>query len=270
MKKTLTIFFCALAFSLPAYAQEDSQTEHMSAKFLSAYEGPGNLLTLDMGIDVVLEDGWYTYWRMPGDSGVAPSFDWTGSTNVKDVKVSWPTPKRFAAMDMYSFGYDKEILFPLTVTPERQGQPISLKLKLDTVICHEICIPATLTLSKTLDGKNASHTPEYSILKSARDHLPSIAKNKKLDMNTAVIGKDSVVVTAFSRDGFEGADLIIDSKDSLLTSPPEIIVDEKDKQHAVLKIHAPQGMDLSKSLFGKKVTIVLIHGGDALEKEFTF
>ena len=34
------------------------------------------------GVELLLADGWKTYWRMPGDAGVPPSFDWAGSRNV--------------------------------------------------------------------------------------------------------------------------------------------------------------------------------------------
>lgn len=271
MKKTLNIFFCLFAFSIPANAQDESQMEHMAGRLMSAHEGTGNLLTLDMGLDLTLEDGWYTYWKMPGDSGVAPAFDWSGSTNVKNVAVSWPTPKRFAAMDMYSFGYERDVIFPLVITPEKRGEPIILKLKLDTVICHDICIPATLNLEKTLENTAPSQSADFKALKEARTHVPAKENTKLLGMDTAVIGKDSVVVTVFSRNGFgDGTDLVIQTPQSSLTAPPEIIADEKDKQHAVLKIHAPKGMDLSKLLFGKTMSILLVHGDDAIEKDFTF
>ena len=35
-----------------------------------------------------MADGWKTYWRMPGDSGVPPTFDWAGSANVASDKGS--------------------------------------------------------------------------------------------------------------------------------------------------------------------------------------
>src|SRR5436309_13604570 len=39
------------------------------------------------GVEITLGEGWKTYWRMPGDAGVPPSFDWSGSTNVASVEV---------------------------------------------------------------------------------------------------------------------------------------------------------------------------------------
>src|SRR5262245_61665352 len=44
------------------------------------------------GVEVKLADGWKTYWRMPGDAGVPPNFDWAGSTNIGSITVRYPAP----------------------------------------------------------------------------------------------------------------------------------------------------------------------------------
>src|ERR1700751_6305535 len=35
------------------------------------------------GVQLRMDGGWKTYWRNPGDSGVPPSFDFTGSQKIK-------------------------------------------------------------------------------------------------------------------------------------------------------------------------------------------
>ena len=44
------------------------------------------------GIEIALEPGWYTYWRNPGEAGVPPVFDFSGSENVASVDVMYPAP----------------------------------------------------------------------------------------------------------------------------------------------------------------------------------
>ena len=34
------------------------------------------------GVEIKLKAGWKTYWRYPGDAGVPPRFDWSGSENL--------------------------------------------------------------------------------------------------------------------------------------------------------------------------------------------
>ena len=39
---------------------------------------------------ITLAPGWKTYWRAPGEAGIPPRFDWTGSDNLSAVTVHWP------------------------------------------------------------------------------------------------------------------------------------------------------------------------------------
>ena len=47
------------------------------------------------GVEIKLKEGWKTYWRYPGDSGVPPVLDFSRSQNVKAVTVLYPAPMRF-------------------------------------------------------------------------------------------------------------------------------------------------------------------------------
>ena len=53
-----------------------------------AYTGDGWLT----GIRITLDDGWKTYWRMPGDSGIPPVFGWNGGSGDGLVEVLFPLP----------------------------------------------------------------------------------------------------------------------------------------------------------------------------------
>src|SRR4029079_14975580 len=46
-------------------------------------------------VEIKLQDGWKTYWRYPGDSGVPPALDFSKSRNVKSVTVLYPAPSKF-------------------------------------------------------------------------------------------------------------------------------------------------------------------------------
>ena len=63
--------------------------------------------------------GWKTYWRMPGDAGIPPQFDWSGSQNVKSVEVLWPAPQRFIDSGGETVGYKDRVVFPLRIVPDR-------------------------------------------------------------------------------------------------------------------------------------------------------
>ena len=105
------------------------------------------------GIQLRMDPGWKTYWRNPGDSGVPPSFDWTGSKNLKHAEVLYPAPHRFADAGGTAIGYDDQVVFPVKLTPERDGEPIELKLAFAFGLCKDLCIPNDVSLGLTLDAE---------------------------------------------------------------------------------------------------------------------
>ena len=94
------------------------------------------------GVDIALDPGWKTYWRMPGDAGVPPHFDWSASGNVKAVEVLWPAPSRFIDPEGETVGYRDRVVFPLRVTPAGNG-PLVMRLSLFFAVCKEVCLPVT-------------------------------------------------------------------------------------------------------------------------------
>lgn len=97
------------------------QRDAHSAVRLLAGSRSGNVLL--GGIAIQLEPGWKTYWRMPGDSGVPPRFDFSKSDNVETVTVLWPAPAKFAdGAGGFSLGYKKQVLLPLRIVAKKQRQ----------------------------------------------------------------------------------------------------------------------------------------------------
>ena len=98
--------------------------------------------SLRAGIEIKLQPGWKTYWRYPGDSGVPPRFDFSGSENLGAAKVLYPAPHLFTDDTGNSLGYKDRVIFPLRVTAKEPGKPVTLRLKLDYAVCEKLCIPA--------------------------------------------------------------------------------------------------------------------------------
>jgi DsbC/DsbD-like thiol-disulfide interchange protein len=94
------------------------------------------------GIEIRLKQGWHTYWRYPGDAGVPPRFDFTGSQNVKTLGVLYPAPQRLSEFGATVIGYDRDVILPLVVVPQEAAKPVALRLKLDYAVCEKLCVPA--------------------------------------------------------------------------------------------------------------------------------
>jgi len=99
-----------------------------------------------------LADGWKTYWRIPGEAGIAPRFDWSGSQNLAGVQIHWPRPVVFDQGGFRSIGYLGELVLPVELTPQRAGRPIALAVDLNIGICDDICVPVDLSLRGALRG----------------------------------------------------------------------------------------------------------------------
>ena len=145
------LLFAVLAFltaTLPATAQQ-GDTPPLEAVLLEGWQREDGVRVA--AIRLRMAPGWKTYWRAPGDAGIPPSFDWSGSANLRDVSVTFPAPKVFDQGGVNSIGYAREVIFPLTVTPERPGAPVALDVAIDLGVCSDICLPQRLHLKATLD-----------------------------------------------------------------------------------------------------------------------
>ena len=123
------------------------------------------------GVEVKLQPGWKTYWRYPGDAGVPPVFDFTGSDNVKSATVLWPAPVRFADGGGHSIGYKNTVIFPLRIVPQNAAKPVRLRLALDYAVCETLCIPAKGKAELLLSGSAGS---QDAALKTAEARVPKL------------------------------------------------------------------------------------------------
>lgn len=97
-----------------------------------------------------MRPGWKTYWRVPGEGGIPPQFDWSGSENVQSVRIHWPVPVVFEANGMQSIGYKDELVLPLEIKPATISAPTSLSAEISLGVCDDICVPVNLTVSAAL------------------------------------------------------------------------------------------------------------------------
>ena len=128
----------------PAHAADASPwiaDSHSAIRIISGSNSQG-AATLRAGIEIKLQPGWKTYWRYPGDAGVPPRFDFSGSENLKAAKVLYPAPRLLHDEDGNSIGYKDSVIFPVQVTPKQAGAPVKLQVKLDFAVCEKLCVPA--------------------------------------------------------------------------------------------------------------------------------
>lgn len=255
MSKIVTILFAIMAFIPQAYAAESPwiSADQVRARILS---GDGKA-----AVEVDLPEGWHSYWRVPGDAGLSPTFDWKASENAKEVEVYWPYPERFDEMGVTTFGYTGNVMFPLKIIPAEDGKTVKLNLTLNIMVCKDICIPQKLEISHDVDSAAA---PQVAIIDASKRKIPKAGG--LMEIETVVTGPDALVVSAKAPKNFEGADVFAYAGDMAFTVKPEF-TNGKDDRSVLIKIPKPANVeDFSKFLAGKEVTIVLVNDNEAVEK----
>ena len=168
MRHLLALCLALLPLQAAAAVSDPARGMAASAVLMTAEDGVGaGVSRLSAGLAVTLDEGWKTYWRSPGEVGLPPALDWSGSRNVASVEMAYPAPERFVAFEIENYGYADAVTFPLTVALERPGEAASLRLKADLLVCEAICVPETVEVALDLpegggmDVGSAAHLAEW-------------------------------------------------------------------------------------------------------------
>lgn len=120
------------------------------------------------GLRITLAPGWKTYWRSPGEAGIPPAFDWSGSSNLAGARTSFPVPEVFHLDGLQAIGYRDSVVFPLALRPRDAGKPISLRGRVALGVCETICIPFEARITATLSpGETSGQTAIRAALSDA-------------------------------------------------------------------------------------------------------
>jgi len=137
-----------LLVMLPVASHAQS-TDYGSVQLLRGWQLPDG--SYQMALAFELNPGWKTYWRSPGPAGLPPVFDWAASDNIGAIDMRWPTPEVMDQGGMITLGYYKNLVLPITITPESEG-PVRIALNLQFGVCSDICVPAQAAFLARLDG----------------------------------------------------------------------------------------------------------------------
>ncbi|WP_095588672.1 protein-disulfide reductase DsbD domain-containing protein [Actibacterium ureilyticum] len=167
--RILTSLALPLAALLPQAATAESPvplSQVVKAEILPGWQtGSGTHMT---GLRLSLAPGWKTYWRAPGDAGIPPHFDWSGSQNLSAAQIHWPRPTVFHLDGVRSIGYQSDVVLPIELTPGDSTAPLSVRGTVSIGICDEICVPMTLNLSADLPRQGAGN----AAIRAALDDRP--------------------------------------------------------------------------------------------------
>lgn len=197
MKRLQTAAIALLSLASPAMAASSSWVETPGGDVRLV------VLPADAGgaaramLDIRLHDGWKTYWRDPGGSGIPPSIAVKGADLVS---IGFPVPKRLGDAQTHYIGYDEPVRLPLKLD-KVAGGPITATVFLG--VCKDICIPVQAELTVDASGETFANPLEETAVANAEQTLPRIAGDglKPLSGRFAADGKSLTVRFEAPADG---------------------------------------------------------------------
>jgi DsbC/DsbD-like thiol-disulfide interchange protein len=250
-REVLLAGLAAATFAPAADASEQRYTLRLIA-------GAPRGAPLRAGIDIELAPGWKTYWRMPGEAGVPPQFDWSGSQNAKSVEVLWPSPTRFSDAGGETVGYKDRVVFPLRIPAEHPSEAVLLRLSMFFGVCKEVCIP--VDAHAELSSWQVDPTTE-ALLTQFEDRVPERADQSSLHVASAsvtVIGGKPALRLAFAGSPPDDLDIFIESNDTTYFPAP---------RHAGPAIYIVDGPPNLGRLKGKTLKLTMVGSKGALEQD---
>lgn len=250
------------------FASNWSQSSHSAVRLIAG--GRNSDGAYRIGVEIRMKEGFKTYWRMPGDSGVPPVFDWTASENLGSVSVRWPAPKRYVDEGVTTIGYKDRIVFPVLIRSADNGKAIVTSLKLDYAVCERICIPAKAEVMLMLPS--ATESPHATDLDTFRGLVPRVKEPGKLDDKLGLISavfvrekaRKAVDVSVAIPAGASLGDAFLEGPDGWLFGTPTVLQTENDK--IILRIPVE---DRPKNVDGL-VPVVLTLAGTPQSSEIRF
>lgn len=226
----------------------NAQNSHAEVRLRSASHNDNQQLLLD----IRLQHGWKTYWRTPGEGGVAPEIRW----QTPEVKAQWfwPAPERFDVSGLTTQGYKGDITLPIELA-KLSSQQLAGTLTLST--CSDVCILTDFPFSLDLTQPAAAHFAHD--FAEAMGRTP--AASGLTDQLDASFVKGELQIRAQRQGGWQQPELFFDYPPGSMLAAPTIRVNG-DTLSARVAVTDEWG-EAAPDLRGKTLSLVVVDGGIA-------
>ncbi|MES0880155.1 protein-disulfide reductase DsbD domain-containing protein [Roseibium sp. SCP14] len=190
---TFIVLFIATLTSLRAETTDWIEVHGGAVRLISA--GPiedGQYLA---GLEFMLEPGWHTYWRYPGEAGIPPQITLTDTENLKDVEILYPVPERYSDGFSESIVYHDGIVLPIRITPDDGEQNVRLNIDLFFGICKDICVPGDASLTLDLNPATEKDSLAAKLIQRDLANVPQVAATDSLKVESvSLTDEDRLVI----------------------------------------------------------------------------
>jgi len=130
----------------------------------------------------------HTYWKNPGVVGIPTQAKWSLPEGFSVSEIQWPFPEISNMAGHACYGYERDVLLTLEVTPPKQITQKQITLSADTnwMCCADICFPGHKVFTLTLPvGDGSLDDSKQTVFTEAALTTPKPSPNFK----TSIISK---------------------------------------------------------------------------------
>ncbi len=250
----------------PAFAARSDWSKADESQLRLLLTAPQDDGKVEGGIEIQLEPDWYTYWRNPGEAGVPPAFDFSGSENVANVEVLYPAPIRHDDGTSVSLIYSDQVVFPLKVTPRVPGKPLTLRLQAQFGVCSSICIPTNVNSEVRLDPNPGPDPVSMERVRAFKERVPGPPEPGRLDIEAVSVADDNALLIDVRMPDSSYSDLFADPPEGWYVGQPRRV----DRAGGITRYRLSlAGRPDGVAVEGQTFRFVAVAGGDAIEQAVT-
>ncbi|USG62172.1 hypothetical protein NBZ79_04175 [Sneathiella marina] len=238
------------------------ETEQSKIRLISEVDGVKGHKSIRLGLQVQLQKGWKIYWRSPGDAGIPPQFDWSGSVNFKQSTIHWPAPEQFDVFGLTTWGYHDEVVYPISVEVEDSSQPLDLKLKLFYGICEQVCIPYQHEFSLILPANTGELSEQAPIIEEFASLVPHTVGDdfSAISLVTAdLTGDTRFSVTAVANAKFKDPKIALEGKEGIFFA---VLSDRISEDRKTVTFEIEADLPTKKELLKDQLVTVTVFDQD--------
>ena len=177
------LVLCALILALvPAtthgqYTQDGDPSPFSEAALFSEVASIQPETPFAVGVRLVMDQGWKSYWKNPGDSGEPTEIAWTLPDGFVAGPILWPFPEQIDAGPLRSYGYSDQVFLLTEITPPADleaGARVQIGATVNWLICADVCLFAeeSVSLSLPVVANEPAPSAFAEHFQQARAHLP--------------------------------------------------------------------------------------------------
>ncbi len=240
-------------------------SDYAQVRLIAAWHGTG----LRAGLQFRIDAGWKTYWRSPGDSGIPPRIEWSGSENVLTPVVRYPIPHRVETFGFQTLVYENQVVLPIEFPAAQGAEKLHLRANIDYAVCREICVPMHAELSLEIDPASppsAADKAHAELIERYAARVPTTAARTELTLRSVALdgppGRQTLNVVIASKSPLTAPGLIVEAGAPFGFGAP-VFTSHGATTLATIGV---SGGRSKKSLSGRRLTLTIYDGDVGIER----